>query len=916
MPRRLPPTDPAVRALRRVIRQIDTGNAIRISLPVPRDAAFGWKAAAVHPRQVLETEVQGIISDALHPARTIEQKLAIETVEMNRFYVFDAGAPRLLGGHAQDPNALGGFATGEDAARQAREYLSRARRAALDLTSPKKRLAYENLIARAVACAVNALDRLYPTVQLLSPLARWAVETRDALGNRQISTLQNDVIDALNAAQAGAGEDGVWTALRAWAAGAAPLVWIPLSRIQTALAFETVRRYLPAEWNTQQLEQARVLLGTLNPDNIGYVIDEIEATQQGVASVQMFYSIEEFYLYRLLVRYRLHGSQALTRDNITTTSSELTSLLNNNMPWLEDWIRDRIVQLGQRVCAIDPDNVRFYLKGGRAIAYFNGMPQTGKSDWDTQILLNPNMPPKEWYALFQRVTNEVLVALKQYKAEFYLLLATNAPGLIETLNCLPQVDIAPKPQPEAPEGEQPQPNFHDAIEGDADEDVAPGVADLPFVANVKAELIDVSIPRYDTWEAFERWREFVQPESIITAPDGVPYPWGIYNADDCLRMLREAAADTSPSPQKQGKRLARLLALLETPSVAQAIQKRSKPLMECLPQINGAVLDMNNGALRGCYLIQFAQFSRAYQLPSDAAFAAAFDAEFLPYTGAEMNPAGEPAAMLSAAIGNGHKISAIMRAHLSDVAAPYLTSLMDRLQLLCQSLTQRSRVNEPVPRLAQSLGSSTVPSVMVGQPTEPIFPSDAEYEIQLAAEGAYAAKLHCAYLHYPRPQDLDPCTRVSLGIFNGRRLPNADVNTVLAFCTAVKEMVGPAVDQFVASQQGRFFRDDDGMPSRIRLRSTATILLGSQAYSPIVFELIIHPQPRRPRLAVMWGMPGLNLRDLIFSYQDRAARNDELGTRLRMIRTIGALTDMDLRATLVPLYEDRAPPGPRLHSKL
>ena len=107
----------------------------------------------------------------------------------------------------------------------------------------------------------------------------------------------------------------------------------------------------------------------------------------------MLHVIETFYLFRLLIRFRIEFNDVISAEDVAETSGDLTKLVTNNQPWLSVWIRDKLLVLAQLLDEIDKSgNTRFFLKGGRAIKYLEGNPQQGENDWDTQILINPNLP--------------------------------------------------------------------------------------------------------------------------------------------------------------------------------------------------------------------------------------------------------------------------------------------------------------------------------------------------------------------------------------------------------------------------------------------------------------------------------------------------------------------------------------------
>jgi hypothetical protein len=149
-----------------------------------------------------------------------------------------------------------------------------------------------------------------------------------------------------------------------------------------------------------------------------------------LAAVKMNYAIGSFYLFRLLVQFAIQSDQEVTDEVRAKVSGTLTSLLHNDkayMSWLSAWLTEKISQIGDEVEKLNTggNKVAFFLKGGRALKYFLGKPQEGENDWDTQILINPELPAKEWYRIFSKVHDVMLAKLTEFKAEFTDLVETH-----------------------------------------------------------------------------------------------------------------------------------------------------------------------------------------------------------------------------------------------------------------------------------------------------------------------------------------------------------------------------------------------------------------------------------------------------------------------------------------------------------
>ena len=63
-------------------------------------------------------------------------------------------------------------------------------------------------------------------------------------------------------------------------------------------------------------------------------------------------------------------------------------------------------------------------------------------------------------------------------------------------------------------------------------------------------------------------------------------------------------------------------------------------------------------------------------------------------------------------------------------------------------------------------------------------------------------------------------------------------------------------------------------------------------YTPLAVEIVAEPEPTRPLLSWIWGLPMLGLPDLIRQYRGIAAETEEFGRRSRARDTAGALADI------------------------
>lgn len=789
---KLGPNDLAVQALSVVAERATAELPVNlIALAVPKDSALGWKAASVHPLQLLATEYQGIVNDATRGEPAFAARQVIESAEMGRFYLFDGGPPRLLGvgkgeGYDGDP-----FPLDEDALKDAGGKLRTAKTQA----GPGGDAAQ---VRRMLADAYAQTNGVLAHFLTLPTSRSWRVPTIDAA----IAALAN-------------------------------------------LPREIAAIRAPVDANrTRQIS-----------DRITRAIEHLDAALEGVGTVQMFYSIERFYLFRLLVRYKIHADNPVTAEEITKASKTLTGLVTNGHPWLNAWLSTKIVDLGRRIAAADPSgNTLFFLKGGRAIEYLLGTPAAGTSDWDTQIVINPDLPAKRWYAILLRVSNAALLALKDYKAELYMMMYHNAATFERELP--PATARAARPK----------------------------AIDLyPHRANTKAELIDVGLPRYDTVEAREQWR--MLRGQLIVAGDGMSLPGYIYYIDEYLMMIREVFAAASPSAGKLGSRINRLFRVLALPAVDPLALQHGQTA--AVLRLSLAAIGALAGAaqpIKNALYFQLDQFYHAYGLDAEPDMAAAFDTFFstnLP----------NYVALAAPIYPSGVRQSLVAEETVQRTISPGCTALADSIGF-CQWISAQMEAHLAA-RAAAIAPRPELDAFYRCLAANSIFSQEEELEIQLAGDVAYAAHLYADYLQFKRPAALDPMTYLSLGIYCA--LPGTDPATVL-------EVVQTAVQDCVAASGGVLQLGPGPLPPgvvRIFWSEPMTVA-PLAAYNAMAIEIIVHAEPpQRPLLSYVWGLAMLSLRDLIIGYQRRAAGIDEFGTRGRLTATIAALGEMLMQAANV-----------------
>lgn len=816
----LPANDPAVVALDRLAAQASLDLAQQVTRAVPRDSALGWKGGAVHPLQVLATQYPAIVYDAVRGITDPEERKQSESRALGQFFFFDVGTPRLLGVSRDGAYAGRRYPLPSDQLQAVRRKLKEAQEA----LGPPADAADVQRARDALLAAWTIADGLLGAFLQLPGSAMWPVAPVVAAGQE-------------------------------------------LGRLDQAIPTATAAQ-LPSAVR-----------------HIGNAADHLDQAVSGVGTVQMFYPILGFYLFRLLVRGRLRSDRAISAQAAAEASGKLTELLANGHPWLSDWLRDKIVDLSARIAAADPSgNTLFFLKGGRAIRYLEGQPQLGRNDWDTQIVINPNLPPAAWYALFLRISNEVLLALGDYKLEFYMLLNRHSQDfLAELQQAADAADADEDDEDEAAVEGGPADPWEDpaglglqALFELMDEEDAPG----PHEANCKGELIDVGLPRYDSVEGIEQWAQL--RGDILVAPDRIPYPGHLYYVNEYLLMLREVFAGASPSARKAPSRTQRLYSILALPGTQAAIDTGSANLQQLLPLSLNQVAQEPDVPTRYALKHSLVQFAFAYGLEKEPTLAAAFDAWLQPRLQGLVPQVPWPPAFLAAIqdLGNGWTPG---NQRLGDAVA-FCQRVSNEMEAHFATRARRLSADPALTGFIRCFCDNS------------LFSSREELELQLAIVGSYAAAQQAGYSQYRNPQDLDAVTYASMGLYTP--LENADPAVML-------EMVSPIVDQclgggqllppiapYVADgAQGNFTRSDDPQDHAIRLY-WPEMTIAPFTYTPLAVEIVAEADPARPLLSWIWGLPMLGLPDLIRQYRRSAAETEEYGRRSRTRDTAASLADM------------------------
>jgi hypothetical protein len=564
-----------------------------------------------------------------------------------------------------------------------------------------------------------------------------------------------------------------------------------------------------------------------------------------LSSVRMNHLIDSFYLFRLLVHYRVEAAIEISEDLRAELSGNLTKLLHNGdrtkMRWLTDWLTKKMGEIAARTNSLNTGGNRrviFFLKGGRALNYFLGTPEKGENDWDTQIVIDPNLSAEEWYQCFADVHDTMLVALKTFKTEFTQLVQQNLTPFAEYLQ-----SATPK----------------EADDEETDENEAGDVNSLNEHANSKAELIDIGIPRRDSPSALEEWTRLSAPDALLQS-DGVVYPHREYYLTEYLMLVRDAFMPNA-DVRKAPKRITRLGLILQNDrgrgGAHSAVEARR---LAALPVTAGIVSGIGDKGKRELFGVIVAQFVEAYNLHQDKELAAHFDkacAELIsnppvlpPALGGLLDAGQKETASM---VGVAHELSTRMDAHWTSRNQFF----EERLPFFAQ--------------FVQELSQSTSPALR-------------RVLAQFAVAGSYAARLHANHLRVD-VDGLEPIRRILI------KLQCEQGANRVAVMDAVREDIRKA-----AQATGKLTVQDvsEGTKQSLLLFWSEKVTIGSFNYAPLAVKVRVAEQKGKqlPVLSSIDGVPVLDPRYLVADYMKKTSKIDERGARRTLASATAAVSEM------------------------
>ena len=567
-----------------------------------------------------------------------------------------------------------------------------------------------------------------------------------------------------------------------------------------------------------------------------------EDNTQHLAAVRMNHLIDTFYLFRLLVQYRVESSAVVSDDLRADLSGSLTKLLHNGDPsqmgWLSAWLTKKISEIGKKVNALNTPSkkrVIFFVKGGRALNFFLGTPEKGENDWDTQVVINPSLSAEEWYQCFTEVHDVLLATLTTFKAEFTALVRENSALFAKYLK--------DNTGPKGGEDEE------------IDKNEASDVSSAGDHATCKAELIDIGIPRRDSASALEEWTRLSPPHALLQEASGVIYPHREYYLNEYLMMVRDAFianADVKKAP----KRIKRFGLVLDSDKGLAASPLEEKRLA-ALPETAKKIATLAGKPRQQLFRLMIAEFVEAYNLIEDKELATYFDKQCVASISNPPALSVELAAELDDAqkalatdVGVAHQLSNLMNEHWKERN----TFFEEKSEFFADFVRKLSTQMNPLLQKVQA---------------------------QFAVAGSYASRLHADHLRL-QPVGLEPIRRVLIKLQCAQGCDRAQVLAV------ANDIVRKAADET------KLINVIDGEKLSLLLYWHEKVKIGDFTYKPLVMKIRVAEQKgnRLPVLASVDGLPVLDLRYLVADYLHKTSKIDERGSRRVLASATAAVSEM------------------------
>ncbi|EDX76554.1 hypothetical protein MC7420_4810 [Coleofasciculus chthonoplastes PCC 7420] len=811
----------------------------QIFLGSQRDSALMLKSAAIHPLQPLENVHQRMVREVGRSIENSDIRQQKEQAKLNEFFPFDAGNPQ--------PMTTENVA-GED-----------------DNFSTDQLLTARMKLVKIVRVIKNEIANVN--------------KPNDTIDNNKFASVKQEMKSLVDEF------DKI-------------IQRFQTNDISQIPILDLAQKYLNNRKSDIEKASDWQSLKKLSYDYLYPAVELLNRALNGLARVQMFYNIEPFYLFRLLVVFRLESNEKISEDDKRKVSGDLTGLLNNKRDWLENWLKQKLRDLD---AALQNDkDVFFHLKGGRAVAYLTRKPDNGENDWDTSIVINPHLEADEWYKKFNQVHNLVLQKLNEFKREFFVLVHENADKFNQSLSLsileadnVDAIDEYPDEHELADDYDERDAEplktlvvLNEEVENESRIDLFP-----KYVANCKAELIDIGIPRRDTIEAFEQWSHTKSELIKRKWTEEIPIPSHLYYIDEYVRMIREALTNMSSSMPKTPKRIRRLYEILdggyddgdnnEQYTLSKLIDKEwSKINSSICPKAVQIIKNNQNQAIKRVLTVILQQFMQAYELNYRVELARIFD-QFFEDKSKDVKPKIEYLPELEQAIDEDDKFDESTHRKLlqwidfaESVSTKFEYHFIEKAKFW--GFSKQSGENGKPRR--KSL-ESFVKALYTGS----IFSPEQELEVQFVITGSFAAYLYADYASSDKLAELDPVDTIEMKLLCYPKRDDIDKNHMEA-------LLKLALNKFISDDPNHQFSVEyrEGGLALVSWHKEETI--GAFTYKPLVAKITI--DSKWSQLAFIWGFPVISLRDLIREYDTNSAEAEEFGAKQRLRRTSSILKEI------------------------
>lgn len=805
----------AKEALEKLAELATKSSSLNVAFPSQSDQSFSFRATSVHPMQVLENVHQDQVRQAIAKLQdpSPDDEQQAEKEQLAKYFLFTPGAPRLLNLKPDEEEK-----TPETEVANAMKALKRVKAVLnsnpLNTETDKLRKAREAL-EKIRAQLVEVLESFKDPNDKVA----WLKDAKKILEAKDLN--QETLEDRVKAAD----------------------TWVKIK----------------SEYN--KLDKA---------------LDALEEAVQGLARITMLYLIAPFFLFRLLVQYRIDGDQ-ITDKNRRDVSGVVTGHLNTQ-DWVRDWLARQMEVLDQEISGWEPD-VFFHLKGGRALALL--LDEEGENDWDTSIVINPELPEKDWYELYNKVHDDVLTVLRAAKQEFLVQLSDNADELHQY--CTQELlTVTQKNLPDPPD-------LDDFAEADKE--------------TAKAEMIDIGIPRRDTIEALEQWHH-TKDSILIVEKYGakIPVPGPLYYIEEYVVMVREALSNRSPSLHKTAKRIQRLANVLDAKDIDQTIDVVKKKISDKVVPESLKLVDQKKDRVQRVMTLLLEEFNRAYRLQELAGLAQELDQVFAK-DGDKPEHEDYPSEVtkgkdeyLQDGSKKGKWDTTECDAILEHIAFAQTLSIQFEKHLRARAkyfgfVEKKGKTEADTRR--KKLGE-LVKALYTGS----IFSPENRFQVQLAVAGSYAAYLHADYSedYDAKIDSLDPVTLLDVRYYchqdvTAGKKKILDLLAKVPLQTYVTRDEDFSTDDITGLDVKENPQDSVVQGEAIYLTWPKEVDFGDGfKYKPVVVKLSVWQQ--WPEVSFVWGYPVLSLKDLIREYVKAAALAGEFETKYRLRGTADILKAM------------------------